>query len=149
MLAPLSSVRPSEAFCNSSSYCFGALAAIQALASARNAASCGVSSKFMFSILGRVSVRIHGWVELSDTHHCRRCCDGYRCAQPLLRASKSLSRIPLAHPVDQHVFPVRQTTERQRHRVGTPVIHVAVEFPGKTHAAVDLDVVLGAMLDRC
>ena len=47
MLAPLSWVRPSEAFFSSSSYCFGALAAIQALASARNAASCGVSSKFM------------------------------------------------------------------------------------------------------
>src|SRR3982075_1672138 len=85
MLAPLSWLRPSEDLRRSSSYCFGALAAIHALASARNAASCGVSSKFMFSILGRVSVRIHfvGWVERSDTHHCRECCDGFRYAQPI------------------------------------------------------------------
>ena len=47
MLAPFSAVRPSEDLRSSSSYCFGALAAIHALASARNAASCGVSSKFM------------------------------------------------------------------------------------------------------
>ena len=51
MLAPLSWVRPSEDLRSSSSYCFGALAAIQAFASARNAASCGVSSKFMASSL--------------------------------------------------------------------------------------------------
>src|ERR1700692_4273255 len=47
MLAPLSWVRPSEDLRSSSSYCFGALADIHALASARNAASCGVSSKFI------------------------------------------------------------------------------------------------------
>src|ERR1700759_4070878 len=54
MLAPSSLTRPSEALLSSSSYCFGAFAAIQAFASARNAASCGVSSKFIGSILRRV-----------------------------------------------------------------------------------------------
>src|SRR5450755_2757129 len=56
MLAPLSWVRPSEDFFSSSSYCFGALADIQALASARNAASCGVSSKFIGVVLGQISL---------------------------------------------------------------------------------------------
>src|SRR4051794_27008787 len=54
MLAPFSWVRPSDDLRSSSSYCFGALAAIQALASARNAASCGVSSKFMDVVPSRV-----------------------------------------------------------------------------------------------
>jgi hypothetical protein len=45
--ACFSLMRPSEAFDNSASNSFGALAAIQARASARNAASCGVSSKFI------------------------------------------------------------------------------------------------------
>src|SRR5580700_5155878 len=56
ILAPLRALRPSEDFFNSSSYCFGAFAAIQALASARNAASCGVSSKFIRVVLRRVSL---------------------------------------------------------------------------------------------
>src|SRR6478735_6639894 len=64
MLAFFSPERPSEVLRSSSSYCFGALAEIHALASARNAASCGVSSKFMFSILGGFV----GWVEQSETH---------------------------------------------------------------------------------
>src|SRR5664279_6065036 len=51
MLAPLSWVRPSEDFLSSSSYCLGALAAIQAFASVRKAASCGVSSKFIHVVL--------------------------------------------------------------------------------------------------
>src|ERR1700733_11748886 len=111
-LAPLSSVRPSEDFFSSSSYCFGALAAIHAFASARNAASCGVSSKFM------------------------------RFTLPPSR------RVPLAHPVDQRVFPIGKTAEAQGGRVGAAIIHVAVELPGETHAAMDLDVVLSAMLER-
>src|SRR6266480_263761 len=53
ILAPLSWVRPSEDFFSSSSYCLGALAEIHAFASARNAASCGVSSKFMRIVLCR------------------------------------------------------------------------------------------------
>src|SRR5688572_4848518 len=56
MLASLSAVRPSEDLRSSSSYCFGALAEIHALASARNAASCGVSSKFMALLLQILSV---------------------------------------------------------------------------------------------
>src|ERR1700743_130164 len=107
MLAPSSRTRPSEDLRSSSSYCFGALAAIQAFASARNAASCGVSSKFMGSILRRVL---------------------------------------LAHTLDQLVLPIGKTAESERGRVGAAVIHVAVELPGKSHAAVNLDVVLGAML---
>src|SRR5664279_1558846 len=62
MLAPLSWVRPSEDFFNSSSYCFGALAAIQVLACSRNAASCGVSSKFISLSL----LVIPGWSEGPD-----------------------------------------------------------------------------------
>jgi hypothetical protein len=58
MLAFLSAERPSEALRNSASYCFGALAPIQALASARNAASCGVSSKFMTVLLSRCIPRM-------------------------------------------------------------------------------------------
>src|SRR3954470_18493581 len=70
-LAPLIWVRPSEDLRRSSSYCFGAFADIQAFASARNAASCGVSSKFIFQSLDRVSVNFVGWVERSETHHLR------------------------------------------------------------------------------
>src|ERR1043166_7174040 len=67
MLAPLSTVRPSEDFRSSSSYCFGALAEIHALASARNAASCGVSSQFMALLAVCV-----GWLAEGVTHHsCR------------------------------------------------------------------------------
>src|ERR1700687_3406221 len=109
MLAPLSWERPSEDLRKSSSYCFGALAAIQTLASARNAASRGGSSKLMRVV--------------------------------------PLSCIALAHPVDQRVFPIRKAAERQCHRVGAAVIQVAVEFPGKTHPPMHLDVVLGAMLE--
>src|SRR3954454_9965444 len=46
-----SRMRPSEAFDSSASYCFGALASTQFRASARKAASCGVSSKFICAIL--------------------------------------------------------------------------------------------------
>src|SRR3954452_2903548 len=109
MLAPFSAVRPSEDLRSSSSYCFGALAKIQAFASARNAASCGVSSKFM--------------------------------------AKCPSSRVALAHAVDQRVFPVRQAAERQCQCIGTAVVEMTVELPGKTHAAVNLDVVLGAVLE--
>src|SRR5580693_8825864 len=42
-----SRMRPSEDFDNSASYCFGALASTHRRASSRNAASCGVSSKFI------------------------------------------------------------------------------------------------------
>src|ERR1700694_3428547 len=127
ILAPLSWVRPSEDLRSSSSYCFGAFATIQALASARNAASCGVSSKFI------ARCPSNPIVVPANAGTTPFCC---------------LSRIPLPHAVDQRVFPIGQTAERQRHRVRAPIIHVAIEFPGKTHAAMDLDVVLGAMLER-
>src|SRR4029077_714883 len=88
MLAPLSAVRPSEDLRSSSSYCLGALADIQALASVRNAASCGVSSKFMFSILG---IHFVGWVERSKTHHpSRRVVMGFAFALPILRTNPTL-----------------------------------------------------------
>ena len=60
----------------------------------------------------------------------------------------SLGRIPLAHAVDQRVFPIREAAETERDRVGAAVVHVAIELPGETHAAMDLDVVLGTMLER-
>src|SRR5205085_12197617 len=107
MFAPLSWVRPSEDLRNSSSYCLGAFAAIQAFASERNAASCGVSSKFIRFVLALCLVR-------------------------------QLRRVAFAHAVDQRVLPVRQAAERQRHRIGTPVIQVAIELPGETHAAMHL-----------
>src|ERR1700681_1502378 len=47
MSAFLSLMRPIEDFASSASNCFGALASIHERASVRNAASCGVSSKFM------------------------------------------------------------------------------------------------------
>src|SRR6478609_8107297 len=56
MSAPFSPERPSEVLRSSSSYCFGAFAEIQAFASARNAASCGVSSKFIRVVLHTLSV---------------------------------------------------------------------------------------------
>src|SRR5258707_5833684 len=144
ILAPLSWLRPSEAFFSSSSYCFGALAAIQALASARNAASCGVSSKFIRVILARHSGRSASRGSIRNPEGCYVESPGSRFA----RTGNTLRRIPLSHSVDQRVFPIRETAERQRRRVGAPVIHVAVEFPGETHAAMDLDVVLGTMLER-
>src|ERR1700724_382191 len=53
-------IRPSEDFESSASNSFGALASIHFRASARNAASCGVSSKFMASLmlLCRVGIAI-------------------------------------------------------------------------------------------
>src|SRR6266481_7853403 len=144
ILAPLSWVRRSEAFFSSSSYCFGALAAIQTLASARNAASCRVSSKFIRVVLARHSGRSASRGSIRNPEVCYIEIPGSRFARP----GMTLRRIPLAHAVDQRIFPIRETAERQRRRVRTPVIHVAVEFPGKTHAAMDLDVVLGAMLER-
>ena len=59
-----------------------------------------------------------------------------------------LRRVLLAHLVDQGVFPIRQAAKRQRGGVGAAVVHVAVELPGEAHAAMDLDVVLGAVLKR-
>src|SRR5882724_1908557 len=147
MLAPVSWVRPSEDLRKSSSYCFGALAAIHAFASARNAASCGVSSKFIRVVLceachsgrsaacGSIRNPEVTYLEIPGSK---------RSAAPRNDVSES-SRIPLAHPVDQRIFPMGQAAERQRHRVGAPIIHVAVEFPGEAHAAMHLDIVLGAM----
>src|SRR5947209_2652851 len=112
MLAPLSWVRPSEDLRSSSSYCLGAFAAIQAFASARNAASCGVSSKFM----------------------------------AVLSCYQNLRRVTFAHAIDQRILPIGQAAKRQRRRIGAPVVKVAIEFPGETHAAMHLDVVLRAML---
>src|SRR6516164_1170132 len=105
-------MRPSEEDESSASSSFGALASTHLRASARKAASCGVSSKFM--------------------------------ALPLVW----LCRIPLAHAVDQRVFPIGLAAEPQGERVGAAVVHVTVELPGETHAAVNLDVVLGAVLER-
>src|SRR5215510_2978580 len=134
ILASLSCVRPSEDLRSSSSYCLGALAAIQLRASARNAASCGVSSKS----IGKP--RCVGWAER---------CPPY---EPSFAAPRNdpieLRRILLAHAVDQRVLPIGLAAEPQRERIGTAIIHVAVELPGETHAAMDLDVVLGAMLER-
>src|SRR5260221_4823400 len=59
-----------------------------------------------------------------------------------------LRRVLLAHALDQRVLPIGQAAEPERQRIGTAIIHVAVELPGETHAAMDLDVVLGAMLER-
>src|SRR5215204_6749314 len=145
MLASLSAVRPSEDLRSSSSYCFGALAPIQAFASARNAASCGVSSKFMALLAVCV-----GWVSRRRNPPSFRASlladGGLRFANPPY--DPTLSRVLLAHAVDQLIFPIGQAAERQRGGVGAAVVHVAVELPGKTHAAMNLDVVLGAMLER-
>src|SRR5437763_12019181 len=118
MFAPLSWVRPSEDLRNSSSYCLGAFAAIQAFASERNAASCGVSSKFIFVLSLRFVL------------------------------ARQLRGVAFAHAIDQRVLPIRQAAERQRHRIGTPVIQMTIELPGETHATMHLDVVFRAMLER-
>src|SRR5437868_11984684 len=57
-------------------------------------------------------------------------------------------RVLLAHAVDQRVFPIGERAERHRGGIGATVVHVAVELPGESHAAVNLDVVLGAVLER-
>src|SRR6266404_6299249 len=157
MLAPFSWVRPSEAFRSSSSYCFGAFAAIHAFASARNAASCGVSSKFISRCPSILQSSPQKRAAVATGVQC------YSGVWPhlLIETSRSighrfrgddtvccLRRIPLAHTVDQCVFPIRETAERQRQGVGTPVIHVTVELPGEAHTAMHLNVVLGAMLER-
>src|SRR5690242_8677683 len=67
---------------------------------------------------------------------------------PTLRITRASRRVLLAQAVDQRVLPIGHAAERERQRVGTAVIHVAVELPGEAHAAMDLDVVLGAMLER-
>src|SRR5262245_51005651 len=134
ILAFLSWVRPSEDLRSSSSYCFGALAPIQARASARNAASCGVSSKFMVALSYFV-----GWVSRRRNPPCFSDCGtklvGYaersaRCAvrraNPPYRFTSR--RVLLAHAVDQLVFPVGQAAEPERQRVGAAVVHMAVEL---------------------
>src|SRR3984885_3261122 len=151
-LAPLSSVRPSEAFFKSSSYCLGALATIHAFASARNAASCRVSSKFMRVL--SLNTFPGCYAARSDALLIRGPSDRSRLRGTALRAAPrpgheySSRRVPFAHPVDQRVFPIGETAEPQGGRVGAAVIHVAVELPGEAHAAMDLDVVLSAMLER-
>src|SRR5215469_1601885 len=60
----------------------------------------------------------------------------------------TLRCVLLAHAIDQRVLPIGQAAEPERDRVGAAVIHVAVELPGETHAAMNLDVVLGAVLER-
>src|SRR5215472_3596779 len=62
--------------------------------------------------------------------------------------TRKLGRVLLAHVVDQRVLPIGLAAETERERIGAAVIHVAVELPGEAHAAMDLDVVLGAMLER-
>src|SRR5215470_1750823 len=142
--APLITVRPSEALRRSSSYCFGALAAIQAFASARNPASCGVASKFMSQSSARF--RFVGWVERSETHGLVACVVmGFASLYPSYGIAAS-GRVLLAHAVDQRVFPIGQRAERHCGSVGAAVVHVAVELPGESHAAVHLDVVLAAVL---
>src|ERR1700759_4569849 len=110
MLAPSSLTRPSEALLSSSSYCFGAFAAIQAFASARNAASCGVSSKF---ICQSSPCRLRGgvgWGEGSETHLlCRHQFMGFAALYPSYALEPSLRRVLLAHAVDQRVLPIGQT----------------------------------------
>src|SRR5215472_5831828 len=148
ILAPLSCVRPSEDLRSSSSYCLGALALIQLRASARNAASCGVSSKF----IGKPQcVR---WAERSPPFEFDAVGNAARCPpyEPSFAAPRNdaieLRRVLLAHAVDQRVLPIGLAAKPERERVGTAVIHVTVELPGETHAAMDLDIVLGAMLER-
>src|SRR5690348_10041591 len=72
---------------------------------------------------------------------------GFAALYPSYALSTS-RRVLLAHAVDQRVLPIGQAAEAQCHRIGAAVIHVAVELPGETHAAMNLDVVLGAMLER-
>src|SRR5947209_8803273 len=145
MLASLSWVRPSEDLRNSSSYCFGALVEIQALASARNAASWGVSSKFIVLFLGRCIRLAVSWAQRCPSCG-SECHEGFCCSQH--PAPSSSRRIPLAHALNQRIFPIRHGAEHKRGGVGATVIQVAIELPGEPHAAVDLDVVLGAMLER-
>ena len=52
-----------------------------------------------------------------------------------------------AQPVDQFVFPFIQAAEADGQEVGAAVEEVAVHGPGKAHAAMHLDIVLGAMLE--
>src|SRR5664279_1545817 len=135
MLAPLSWLRPSEDFFNSSSYCFGALAAIQALASVRKAASCGVSSKFIRVVLARHSGLIRASRIDPESRSYLARDSGFALRAP--RNDVVLGRVPFPHPIDQRVFPVRQAAEPERGGVGAAVVHVTVEFPGETHAAMN------------
>src|SRR4051794_30530722 len=107
MLAPLSWVRPSEDLRNSSSYCIGALAEIQALAMARNAASWGLSSKFMVLFLGRCIRLVKDGVGAALLHNAASIVvTGVAALNPLY-AVQTLRCIPLAHAIDQRVFPIR------------------------------------------
>src|SRR5262249_13578662 len=133
---PLITVRPSEALRRSSSYCLGALAAIQAFASARNAASCWVSSKFIFFFLSFRAVR-------SANPESRFTTSGFRvrCFASPRNDVVTSSRVLLAHAVDQRVFPIGERAKHHCRGVGAAVVHVAVELPGESHAAMNLDVV--------
>src|SRR6266550_8545783 len=108
-----------------------------------------MSRDSMFHLQPKISARHSGRSALCGSKRKLEVIDleipGSRVARPDARHS---SRIPFPHAVDQRVFPIRQTAKPERRRIGAAVIHVAVELPGKTHAAMDLDVVLGAMLER-
>src|SRR6185312_5125408 len=146
ILAFLSWVRPSEDLRSSSSYCRGAFAAIQARAWLRKAASCGVSSKFIVNPPASVGLGRMGRAKRYPSPSAETV--GFALLNPPYGMSPNSRRVSLAQAVDQRVLPIRETAQSQRERVGAALIHVAIELPGEAHAAVNLDVVLGAVLER-
>src|SRR5258708_31235965 len=153
MVAPLSWVRTSEDLRSPSSYCFGALADIHALASARNAASCGVSSKFMAALSlgtfpGCCAALLRCAADPGSICGSRLREAAQRALHRVRDTRNSLRRVLLAHAVDQLIFPIGQAAEPERRRVGAAVVHVAVELPGEAPAGMDLDVCLCPVLER-
>src|SRR5262245_12185078 len=76
----------------------------------------------------------------------RRVAPGGVDAQPARRSmgSNALSRIPLLEPPHQLFLPHGRAAGLHRQQFGAAEEEVAVDVPGEAHAAVRLDVFLGA-----
>src|SRR5262249_56031257 len=51
-------------------------------------------------------------------------------------------------PRDEQVLPAPGAPQHEAGELGAPVVEMAIEFPGKTHAAVYLDILLGRLVIR-
>src|ERR1700675_779673 len=124
-----SRMRPSEVFDSSASYCFGALASIHFRAVARNSASCGVSSKFIWLLLsaafpGRCAARSDALLirdpSMSSSGGSRLCGAAQgRCTASGTRTLSTLGR----YLVERHVLVDPDIAGQAEHALGDDVAH--------------------------
>src|SRR5579864_4022824 len=117
-------IRPREAFESSDANSFGALASIHAFASARNAASCGVSSKFMAN-LSRLEPRVspHGEEALAPSRTMSRPSFETPRFARLLRMRSSSSPSLGRDLVERYVLVDPDVAGQPQHALGDDVAH--------------------------